>query len=892
MADAFNPLVSIVIPVYNGSNYLAQAIDSALAQTYKNIEIIVVNDGSNDGGKTRKLALSYGRRIRYFEKENGGAGTALNLGIENMKGEYFSWLSHDDMYNPRKVEIQVNMASRFAEPVVVYSNASILSTTAPIVHNKILPQAKRSIRCFLAFDVTTGIDGCSLLVPRVLFERYGNFDPMLRYTQDYDLWFRLTNHVPFVGVDECLVISRSHPEQVGRKKPIECTKAGDDIHAYMVENIAEDELKDFIRGNIDYVLKSYRTYKNACFYKTATNILSAIEKYSDPFDWSRCKAELVDDLLQWPGQNLAELSSDLGEFDPKRKKRILIYSNIFAIGGIERVISIVTQYLKDDYDIFLVSGETDRTKVLPLPAEVKHLKIRNADFGSLPERLTLLCIALGIDIFIGCPNHVERFLDTYSCLRGAGVKTIAWNHTSYFLPMELDWLMPVACKRNDIYKNVTATVWLTQFSTWIYSGVNPNGVLMPNPNTFTEEPEEVIACDRREKIILCVGRFYDTIKRVDLMFKAFRKVLDLVPDAKLCLVGDYDVNARVPSTSEITIRELLEQLGLNDNSLIFVGETDKIRDYYQKASILMLTSDSEGFGLVLNEAAHMGVPAIMFEIPGLEDIVTHGKSGYIVPRYDFDDMAKKIAAVLTDGDLRRSLGKNAQEMSRRFSQRIIGKRWKDLIGTILGCDSQVELNALLSKKFAPKIEDRDQFVRRVIQYYERLVIGFIQSPKGLGSTVAFTPQNNCDGTGMRQRMKKYRIARFGYYRLFNPYVRPIFRTVKGTLKANSLFSRFMPYLRNPRLLPSLPRKIARKCLVALGINPQKVRTFFGFNANNNRGIVPGAPLDLKCGEIDKHQSRNVEDKALFTAQPKKNELIHLENPPLQCEILPDKNKAA
>ena len=106
MTDTFNPLVSIVIPVYNGSNYLcAGGSNSALAQTYKNIEVIVVNDGSNDKGKTRKIALSYGHKIRYFEKENGGVATALNLGIEKMKGEYFSWLSHDDLYSPRKVEI-------------------------------------------------------------------------------------------------------------------------------------------------------------------------------------------------------------------------------------------------------------------------------------------------------------------------------------------------------------------------------------------------------------------------------------------------------------------------------------------------------------------------------------------------------------------------------------------------------------------------------------------------------------------------------------------------------------------------------------------------------------------------------------------------------------------
>ena len=75
------PLISIVIPVYNGSNFLREAIDSALAQTYKNIEIIVVNDGSADDGETERIALSYGDKIRYFKKENGGVSSALNYGI-------------------------------------------------------------------------------------------------------------------------------------------------------------------------------------------------------------------------------------------------------------------------------------------------------------------------------------------------------------------------------------------------------------------------------------------------------------------------------------------------------------------------------------------------------------------------------------------------------------------------------------------------------------------------------------------------------------------------------------------------------------------------------------------------------------------------------------------
>jgi glycosyltransferase involved in cell wall biosynthesis len=111
-----NPLVSIIIPTYNGSNYMKYAIDSALAQTYANVEVVVVNDGSCDDGKTDEIAKSYGGKIVYINREqNMGIAYTLNEGVGAMSGEYFAWLSHDDVYLQNKIEAHVHFLTGIIE---------------------------------------------------------------------------------------------------------------------------------------------------------------------------------------------------------------------------------------------------------------------------------------------------------------------------------------------------------------------------------------------------------------------------------------------------------------------------------------------------------------------------------------------------------------------------------------------------------------------------------------------------------------------------------------------------------------------------------------------------------------------------------------------------------
>ncbi|HXY53929.1 MAG TPA: glycosyltransferase [Nitrospirota bacterium] len=208
----FNPKVSIVIPVYNGANFLREAIDSALAQTYQNIEIIVVNDGSTDGGQTENIAKSYGERIRYYYKENGGVASALNFGIREMRGEYFSWLSHDDVYYPQKVEAQVDYLKKINKDVILYSDYDLIDRESQYIRSeKIKDIDPRDFR--YALIVGNPIHGCTTLVPRSCFEVVGTFDNRLKTVQDYDLWFRMAKKYDFMHLPQSLIKSRVHPEQ-------------------------------------------------------------------------------------------------------------------------------------------------------------------------------------------------------------------------------------------------------------------------------------------------------------------------------------------------------------------------------------------------------------------------------------------------------------------------------------------------------------------------------------------------------------------------------------------------------------------------------------------------------------------------------------------------------
>ncbi len=267
-----NPKVSIIIPVYNWANFLEQAINSALAQTYKNIEIIVVNDGSNDNGGTEKVALSFNDKIKYFYKENWWVSSSLNYWIKKSQGTFISWLSHDDLYHEDKIKKSIDYLQTIAWwKNIIFTDYKFISGTWEKLQNIKSPTEKEDI-FFKLITNTFALNGCTLLIPKKVFNDVGYFNTELKTTQDYDLWVRcLKWWYSFINLPENLVDYRIHWNQDSIKKKSLFHKEIKDAQKKVLREFSLDEIynksgqrwnKYYIRLHINYLFIKNNTLRS------------------------------------------------------------------------------------------------------------------------------------------------------------------------------------------------------------------------------------------------------------------------------------------------------------------------------------------------------------------------------------------------------------------------------------------------------------------------------------------------------------------------------------------------------------------------------------------------------------------------------------------------------
>jgi glycosyltransferase involved in cell wall biosynthesis len=205
------PLVSVIIPVYNGARFLRAALESVFAQTYRPLEVVVVDDGSIDD--SADIAQSF-PDVRYMHQTNQGVAAARNHAIEAARGEFFAFLDQDDLWTPEKLKLQVDYLRNHPEVGYTLTQQQFFlepGTSLPAWFRK-----------DLLASVHTGWVLGTLLVRRNVFEQVGNFAAGYSAANDSDWFFRAkAAEIPMAVVPELLLLKRIHESNdSGRAKEI------------------------------------------------------------------------------------------------------------------------------------------------------------------------------------------------------------------------------------------------------------------------------------------------------------------------------------------------------------------------------------------------------------------------------------------------------------------------------------------------------------------------------------------------------------------------------------------------------------------------------------------------------------------------------------------------
>jgi len=199
-----DPLVSVVIPTYNRKELLVRAVESVLGQTYKKLELLVVDDGSTDGTESHIAEFRKDNRFHYSYQENQGQSAARNLGISQASGEIISFLDSDNYWKKDKLQLQLAFWHEHKGFDILYSNGipidmagNDISGNEPTTHR---PSGK-IIKTLMTWNCVTNN---TVLVPRKCFQEMGGFNESLRIAEDYDLWLRFATRYSFLY----------HPRQV------------------------------------------------------------------------------------------------------------------------------------------------------------------------------------------------------------------------------------------------------------------------------------------------------------------------------------------------------------------------------------------------------------------------------------------------------------------------------------------------------------------------------------------------------------------------------------------------------------------------------------------------------------------------------------------------------
>lgn len=227
---AMEPLVTVIIPAYNHEKYIEECLESVINQTYPNLEIIVINDGSKDNTDSiiRRFVALKSRNITYLSKENEGLCKTLNIGLEMTHGKYVSFIASDDAWLPSRIEEGVLFLESNRNIGMVFSDAFFtnFNEKSALKYSEYKPKIKKLFKnsiqnsnIYEAMLVENIVLALTVLIRKECIDNVGIFDESLEF-EDYDMWLRVTSKYPIAYIDKPLAFYRIHDSNISNSSKI------------------------------------------------------------------------------------------------------------------------------------------------------------------------------------------------------------------------------------------------------------------------------------------------------------------------------------------------------------------------------------------------------------------------------------------------------------------------------------------------------------------------------------------------------------------------------------------------------------------------------------------------------------------------------------------------
>lgn len=687
--------ISVVMPVYNVEEYLEQCIDSILNQTLKEIELICINDASTDDSLNilEKYAMQ-DERVRIINyTQNCSASQARKDGVNMAKGEYIMFMDADDYWN---LETCAELYKEIQDRQV-----DILHFNAKVENCNNLPQGRIDSNqkhiapyigtlkgrdvfegCFInkkySFTLWNKIFNASVCKEAFKYIKDGIYPK----AQDLYAYFMIAYFAKsYCGIDSPMYYHYCFGRGITGHSTFDCKM----LERFCTQSYVAREIKLFLeqqQANENYkqiaqdleqrlMIECINSWKDRMPNVIASEGFDILMKY-----WNNEKVVLHLAQSNWKNRiGLLDKIQDIKSLNEcnKEVKTIATYYFHVANGGVQRVISHLIPIWKQlGYKVILFTDTETSENDYEIPEDVERIvlphfqDVTEKDFYKRAKIWWEAIEKYKIDTVVYHAWLSDLLLWDMLCIKVKKTSFVVNTHSVFSMPLiNMPFKFKELCK---LYSLTDAVVSLSRVDTSYWGKFVKRAFYIPNPLPYNLEDMKVSKLN--EKNIVWIGRVSNEKHPLDAI-RIMAKVVKSIPEAKLFFVGS--------STNSIEMkkcRKEAEKLGIEDN-IIFCGFHKDVHPFYEMASINMMTSEYEGFGLVLGESKIHGIPTVMYELPYLE-LVRDGKGIFSVAQKDIEGMAYQICSLLKDDQLLYKMGKEARQSIEPFINYDVSQQWKQV----------------------------------------------------------------------------------------------------------------------------------------------------------------------------------------------------------------------